>query len=152
MDVLNWLSTITLSTERNSKMNNRRALHMVIGLILVAWFLSGCASAPPEARAGEWKASADFGEFTFFVDPSGTAINKIEFSYQSCSKAIISGAITNSGSLESKDGGSIANIIDGKFEVQLLRDSFKGKFNNANTRASGTWEAGACSGSWTSSR
>ncbi|MFZ2096526.1 MAG: hypothetical protein WAV05_07790 [Anaerolineales bacterium] len=133
-------------------MSNRRALHMVMGLVLVAWFLSGCASAPPEVRAGEWKASADFGEFTFFVDPSGTAISKIEYSYQSCSKAIISGAVTIEGSLESKDGGPIASIVDGKFEVQTSQDSFKGKFNNTNTRASGTWEAGACSGSWTSSR
>ena len=134
-------------------MNHRKALHVVMGLVLMAGYLSGCASAPPETRAGEWKGSTDFGEFTLFVDPSGTAITKIEYSFQSCSKAIISGGVTFSGTLARKDGSPIASIEDGKFTVEVEGSttiSFEGQFNKAGTRASGTWVAGDCSGKWTS--
>jgi len=136
-------------------MNNRKALQMIIGLVLVVGFLPGCASAPPETRAGEWEGSADFGKFTLFVDPTGTAITKIEYSFQSCSKAIISGGVTLSGTLARKDGQPVASIDDGKFTLDvkgITTMSFEGKFNKAGTRASGTWVAGACSGNWTSTR
>ena len=136
-------------------MIDRKALHMVMGLVLVALFLSGCGSAPPETRAGEWQGSTDFGEFTILLDPTGTSITQIEYSFESCSSAILSGSVRFEGTLVRKDGEPLAAIEDGKFSVEvsgMTTISFEGKFNSAGTRASGTWVAGACEGKWTSNR
>ena len=134
-------------------MNNRTSSRMLVGLALIALLLSGCGpSAPPETRAGEWKATTDFGEFTFTVDPSGTTITSIEYSFQSCSDAIISGSITFSGTLDLEEGLPIEN---GKFTLEVggvASMEFDGKFSRDGTRASGSWTAGACSGKWTSTR
>jgi hypothetical protein len=134
-------------------MNSRKSSRMLVGLALIALLLSGCGpSAPPETRAGEWKATTDFGEFTFTVDPSGTTITSIEYSFQSCSDAIISGSVTFSGTIDLKEGLPIEN---GKFTLEVGGISsmeFDGKFSRDGTRASGSWTAGACSGKWTSTR
>ena len=134
-------------------MNSRKSSRMLVGLALIALLLSGCGpSAPPETRAGEWKATTDFGEFTFTVDPSGTTITSIEYSFQSCSDAIISGSITFSGTIDLGEGLSIEND---KFTLEVggvASMEFDGKFNRDGTRASGSWTAGACSGKWASTR
>jgi hypothetical protein len=134
-------------------MNIRKSSRLLVGMALIALLLSGCGpSAPPETRAGEWKATTDFGEFTFTVDPSGTTITSIEYSFQSCSDAIISGSVTFSGTIDLKEGLPIEN---GKFTLEVGGISsmeFDGKFSRDGTRASGSWTAGACSGKWTSTR
>ena len=126
---------------------------MLVGLALIALLFSGCGpSAPPETRAGKWEATTDFGEFTFTVDPSGTTITSIEYSFQSCSDAIISGSITFSGTIDLGEGLSIENS---KFTLEVggvTSMEFDGKFNRDGTRASGSWTAGACSGKWASTR
>ena len=136
-------------------MKSKKAWSYIIYFMLSLLLLTGCASAPPETRAGEWMGSTDFGNFTLFVEPDGMAITKIEYSFQSCSKAIISGGATFSGTLARKDGAPIANIENENFTIEtqgITTLSFNGKFNNAGTRASGKWVAGACSGKWTSNR
>ena len=134
-------------------MNSRKSSRLLVGLALIVLLLSGCGpSAPPETRAGEWKATTDFGEFTFTVDPSGTTITSIEYSFQSCSDAIISGSITFSGTIDLGEGLPIEN---GKFTLEVggvASMEFDGKFSRDGTRASGSWTAGACSGKWTSTR
>ena len=136
-------------------MKNSNAIRFIIVLIISVILFSGCTSAPPEIRAGEWKGSTDFGDFTLYVDPGGTEITKIDYSFQSCSSAILSGSVKFSGSLERKDGGPISTIDNGKFEIDaqgVTTIYFKGKFNSAGTSASGKWEAGACSANWTMKR
>ena len=134
-------------------MYSRKASGLLVRLALIALLLSGCGpSAPPETRAGEWKATTDFGEFTFTVDPGGTTITSIEYSFQSCSSAIIAGSVTFSGTLNLEDGLPIEN---GKFTLEVggvTSMEFQGKFSRDGTRASGSWTAGACSGKWTSTR
>ena len=134
-------------------MNSRKSSRLLVGLALIALLLSGCGpSAPPETRAGEWKATTDFGEFTFTVDPSGTTITSIEYSFQSCSDAIISGSVTFSGTIDLGEGLPIEN---GKFTLEVggvASMEFDGKFSRDGTRASGSWTAGACSGKWASTR
>lgn len=134
-------------------MNTRKSSRLLVGLALIALLLSGCGpSAPPETRAGKWEATTDFGEFTFTVDPSGTTITSIEYSFQSCSDAIISGSVTFSGTIDLGEGLSIEN---GKFTLEVggvASMEFDGKFSRDGTRASGSWTAGACSGKWTSTR
>ena len=134
---------------------NKNTLRNTFCLMLSVLVLSACASAPPETRAGEWKGTTDFGNFTMFVEPDGLSITKIEYSFQSCSKAIISGSATISGTLARKDGAPITNIENGKFTIEvtgLTTISFDGKFNPAGTTLSGKWVAGACSGRWTTTR
>ena len=134
-------------------MNTRKSSMLLMGLALMALLLSGCGpSAPPETRAGEWEAITDFGEFTFTVDSSGTTITSIEYSFQSCSDAIISGSVTFSGTIDLREG---LPIEDGKFTLEVggvTSMEFDGKFSRDGTRASGSWTAGACSGKWTSTR
>lgn len=134
-------------------MNSRKSLGVLVRLVLIVLLLSGCGpSAPPETRAGEWKATTDFGEFTFTVDPSGTTITSIEYSFQSCSAAIISGSVRFSGTINLEEGLPIEND---KFTLEMggvTSMEFQGKFSRDGTRASGSWTAGACSGKWASTR
>ena len=136
-------------------MNSGRSVKLLAGvsLVLVALLSSGCGpGAPPETRAGEWTATTDFGEFTFIVDPSGMTITSIEYSFQSCSDAIISGSITFSGTIDLEDG---LPIEDNKFTLEIGGVSsmeFQGKFSRDGTQASGSWTAGACSGKWNATR
>ncbi|MGD9119007.1 MAG: hypothetical protein PVJ08_09825 [Dehalococcoidia bacterium] len=121
----------------------------MLSLALIAVFVFGCGeSAPPETRAGEWNASTDFGEFTLFVDSSGTMITSIEYSYQSCSKSIISGGVTFSNIISFEEG---LPIEDNKFSLEMEGVSsmeLKGTFSRDGTSASGSWKAGDCSGKW----
>jgi len=107
--------------------------------------VSGCGeNAPPEVRAGEWNASTDFGEFALFVDSSGTTITSIEYSYQSCPK----GNISFSATIDFEGG---LPIEDNKFFLEIAGISsmvFQGTFSRDGTSASGSWEAGDCSGKW----
>ena len=140
-------------------MYSRKASGLLARLALIALLLSGCGpSAPPETRAGDWKATTDFGEFTFTVDPGGTTITSIEYSFQSCSSAIITGSVTFSGTINLEVGAhrdAPLPIENGKFTLEVggvTSMEFHGKFSRDGTRASGSWTAGACSGKWTSTR
>ena len=134
-------------------MDSRKWSGLLVSLTLIALLVAGCGpSAPPETRAGKWKATTDFGEFTLTVDPSGTTITSIEYSYQSCSDAIISGSVTFSGTIDLDEGLPIEND---KFTMEIggiASMEFEGKFSRDGTRASGSWKAGACSGKWTATQ
>ncbi len=120
-----------------------KILFLTMSSLLIVFPLIGCGpSAPPETRAGEWKASTDFGEFTLFVDPSGTTITSIEFS-QSCSSKV-----TFSGTINLDEGLPIEN---NKFTLELESApsmKFQGTFSKDGTSASGSWKAGDCSDNW----
>jgi hypothetical protein len=129
-------------------MNGRKSLELLVGLVLIALLLSACGpSAPPETRAGEWKATADFGEFTFTVDPSGTGITKIVLDYESCSSAIVSGGVFISQAVGLEP---TLPIEDSTFtlEMEAVSVEIQGKFSRDGSRASGSWTAGECSGRW----
>ena len=118
-----------------------------LALILLLSFSCG-PSAPPETRAGEWEASTDFGEFTFIVDPTGTKITSLDYGYQSCSSAILSGGVTFSSTINIEGG---LPIEGNKFTLEtggISSMEFKGSFSKDGTSASGSWKAGDCSGKW----
>ena len=122
---------------------------LLVGLTLILLISFSCGpSAPPETRAGEWEASTDFGEFTFIVDPTGTTITSIDYSYQSCSSAILSGGVTFSSTIDLVGG---LPIEGNKFTLEIGGISsmeFKGSFSKDGTSASGSWKAGDCSDNW----
>jgi len=130
-------------------LSSRKYFWLLTSLALITVLVFGCEeSALPEARAGEWNASTDFGEFTLFVDSSGTTITSINYSYQSCSGAIISGGVEFSGTIDLKGG---VPIEDDEFFIEVegvLSMEFQGIFSKDGTHASGSWEAGDCFGEW----
>lgn len=131
-------------------MNGKRVFVYTLSLVLSIFVLSACDSAPPETRAGDWKGTTDFGEFTLVVDPTGMEITEIEYSFESCSSAIISGSVVLAGTLATKDGSPVMIIEDnGSFFIEIsggFSMIFDGKFSRDGTRASGIIEAVACSG------
>jgi len=106
---------------------------------------------PVPPKPGEWSALADFGEFTFTVNPSGTGITKVSFHFSEfeCGPATLSGEV-------SVENPSLWTIADGQFaaNVELMPDEIviRGKFDETGSHASGTWEVSAsgtiCMGAW----
>jgi parallel beta-helix repeat protein len=101
---------------------------------------------------GEWRGSAEFGEFVFIVNNSSTGISNISYNFSNWT----CGPITRSG------GVSISHtphwpITSGQFTIETdfggtLPMTIHGKFDETGTHASGTWEAVSsrvtCSGAW----
>ena len=106
---------------------------------------------PVPPKPGEWSALADFGEFAFTVNPSGTGITKISFLFSEfkCGPATLSGEV-------SVENPSLWTIADGQFtaNVDLMPNeiTIRGKFDETGSQASGTWEVNAsgtiCMGAW----
>lgn len=129
-------------------MTRNNITRLLMGIVLAALILSACSpSAPLETRAGDWKATAKFGEFTFTVNPSGTGINRIKWNYSSCSSSIASGGVTIS---QEAIINPLQPIESNKFSLVLesLSMKFQGEFSRDGTQASGSWTAGECSGNW----
>jgi parallel beta-helix repeat protein len=101
---------------------------------------------------GEWRGSAEFGEFVFTVNNNSTGISKISYHFSNWT----CGPITRSG------GVSFSHtphwpITSGQFTIETdlggtLPMTIRGKFDETGTHASGTWEAVSsevtCSGAW----
>lgn len=137
-------------------MNRKSTWVYTLSLVLSIFILSACASAPPETRAGDWKGETDFGDFTIVVNSTGTEITEIEYAFESCSSAIISGSMMFTGTLARKDGGPLLDIEDnGEFFIEISGGAsmlFDGKFSKNGTKVSGKVEALGCSGRWTTNR
>ena len=110
----------------------------VMCLAVSLFLLTSCSEepAPPEARAGTWKAEVDFGEFNFMVDETGTKILSIHYKFDK------GGLVVES----TMDGGENPWSIDeeGKFSffVLTLVDgiTLEGQFNVSQTNATGICE------------
>jgi hypothetical protein len=160
---------------KDEKMNQQRHLQHAITAILVLLFLAGCGAgatatplptatatptpaptptptiSPLEARAGEWRGATEFGSFTFVVAPGGTEITSIELAYYI-------GITSGTSSITPEDGG-IPIAEDGSFGVSLPDGqlTFRGKFSQDGTSATGLWEMaiplhGTSSEEWTIER
>ena len=110
---------------------------------------------PTLPMPGKWVASAEFGEFEFVVNNTGTGISSITYHFSNwrC------GGLTQSGSvgIQRVGGLVLAPITNDQFTIvtnigDTLRMTIQGKFDEPGMRASGTWEAivGAtrCVGAW----
>ena len=101
---------------------------------------------------GEWRGSAEFGEFVFIVNNNSTGISKISYNFSNWT----CGPTTRSG------GVSISYtphwpITSGQFTIEtdlggILPMTIRGKFDETGTHASGNWEAVSsgvtCSSAW----
>ena len=160
-------------------MKRGNPLQLMIGLMLLALLVGGCAGgetepestaqpAPPTATStppsgpavpmpGEWAGSAEFGEFTFIVDSDSAAITEISYwlSDWMCGPTTMSGGM-------SVTPEPPWPIVEGTFTIETdlghspgsLPMTFEGVFDTA-TEASGTWTAVSggttCSGTWEAS-
>jgi hypothetical protein len=128
------------------KLQNTRYL---IYLTLIMLLLVGCNTAPADVRAGEWRASTDFGNLTLIVNESGTAITKAIVEYK-CS----SGGVTRSGTVTFDLKGEGLPIENNRFDLNFESTQIRvqGKFSSDNTQATGKVTALSCSSKWESSR
>ena len=106
---------------------------------------------PTLPMPGKWAASAEFGEFEFVVNKTGTGISSITYHFSNwrC------GGVTQSGSVDIRR--VLAPITNDQFTIVAniggtMTMTIQGKFDEPGMRASGTWEAivGAtrCVGAW----
>lgn len=103
------------------------------------------------ARAGDWEAAADFGEFVFTVNEDGSAITQIDYTFDdfSCSGNVASG---------NEDFAGDWAITDHRFAIENTNPAngdvyrVQGEFDQDEVHASGTWElvvsGSSCTGSW----
>jgi Tol biopolymer transport system component len=118
-------------------------------MLLITFLLPSCNDDfASETWAGEWRATSEFGLFTFLVNDSGDRIFHVEYRFQSCSEAILSGEVEVEGWLSPKEGFPIENrkFILSTTQPPLLK--MEGKFNKDSLQANGHWTAGACEGDW----
>lgn len=87
----------------------------------------------PEARAGTWIGSTEFGTFTFDVAPDGQSVTGLSLTYN---VGIVSGSIEPEGEF------SIAIDQDGSFALIAAEWAFVGQISEDGQRATGTWEMG----------
>ena len=87
----------------------------------------------PEARAGTWIGSTEFGTFTFDVAPDGQSVTGLSLAYN------VGGL---SGSIEPQGEFLIPIDQDGSFAMILeqLGLAFVGQISEDGQRATGTWE------------
>jgi len=155
-------------------MNNKNLLHWMSILILVMLLLSSCGSPlseatntpiPPAAtntpvpptvayvplppKPGRWLGTAEFGTFIFTVNPQGTGVPFVEYTFNdyNCGGAIQSGSIGNG----QETGWDGVPISDGKFTFEGSTMTLQGTFESDGVNASGTWTYPQCSssGKWT---
>ncbi len=138
-------------------MIGKRVLQHVRRLALVALVLAGFASVQSQPKAGDWKATAGFGEFTLTVSEGGASITKIAFMFMAFNCGGV--GITLSGGITVMSSWSITN---NQFTItKNLNTSFSGTpwpltiagtFSASGDQVSGTWNANVagspCSGSW----
>jgi len=87
----------------------------------------------PEARAGTWIGSTEFGTFAFDVAPDGQSVTGLSLTYN---VGIVSGSIEPEGEF------SIAIDQDGSFALIAAEWAFVGQISEDGQRATGTWEMG----------
>lgn len=103
------------------------------------------------ARAGDWEATAAFGDFVFTVNDDGSAITSIEYTFDdyNCAGTVKSGSVSFAGDWP---------ITEHQFSIENADpadgDTYRidGEFAETEVDATGTWELEAsgstCSGTW----
>jgi hypothetical protein len=143
--------------ERMAAMTGKRVLQHSRRPTLVALVLAGFGSVQSQPKAGEWKATADFGEFTLTVAPGGASITKIAFMFMAFKCG--GGGVTISGGITVMSSWSITNnqfTITRNLNSNPIGTSWPltitGTFTANGEQVSGTWNANVagstCSGSW----
>jgi hypothetical protein len=140
-------------------MNKKSLFHPNLGFMILIFIVAGCAGTPSSLppTPGEWQGAPDFGEFGFVVNPDGTTITKILFTFSewTCGNTTMSGGMA----IEPDPAWSIE---EGKFTIETHLDpngnqkmNIEGAFDETGTGASGTYEAvwygTVCSGDWEAS-
>ena len=128
---------------------------MSLLVLSLAVFQVGCQQTSPPTTvlpsSGDWKATAEFGDFVFTVNPESTGIAKVSFDF----KAFKCGGVTSSGGI-SVEKADLWPITDGQFTLEVYVRPWnmviEGTFDESGSRASGTWEVTGtgCSGTWES--
>jgi hypothetical protein len=111
--------------------------------------LPTAASASVSPTHGRWSGRAEFGTFVFTVNPQGTGVTYIKYTFSNynCGGAIQSGSVGN-GEETGWDGVPISN---GQFTFKGATMTIQGTFDSSGKSASGTWTYPECSssGKWT---
>jgi hypothetical protein len=124
---------------------------LTLTILSLASLLGSC-SGKPENRAGTWKGTSQFGDFTFKIDETGNYISHISFDLK-CETGTMSNSFDMVGDQMVKLKGDRFNIITFMF-ANVPGAEWDGKFSGAGTKARGTLSVfgGNCKTSWTAER
>jgi hypothetical protein len=140
-----------------ARMTRKRLFQPIRTLALFALVLVGMGVVQGQPQAGDWKATADFGEFTLTVSAGGASITKIAFTFVAFKCG--GGGVTISGGITVMSSWSITSnqfTITKNLNSNPLGSSWpltlQGTFSANGEQVSGTWNANVagslCSGSW----
>jgi len=170
---------IAANTEGVKPVNSSKTLQCVVSLTLITLFLAACGApssapvsvpptsvptvilpaaaptavpsvaAPAPPTPGKWAGTAEFGTFVLTVNPKGTGVTYIAYTFSGykCGPKVLSGGVAN-GLETGWDGKPINN---GQFTFDGQTMTVQGTFDPSGTSASGTWTMPGCSGTWTAS-
>ena len=138
-------------------MTGKRVLQHSRRLTLAVLVLAGIGVVQGQPQAGDWKATADFGEFTLTVSAGGASITKVAFTFVAFKCG--GGGVTISGGITVMSSWSITNnqfTITKNLNTNPIGSSWpltiQGTFSANGEQVSGTWNANVagspCSGSW----
>jgi hypothetical protein len=133
-------------------MNFQKLIQGTFRVMVISFLLSGYGRINALPRSGDWRVTTDFGEFVFTVNPAGTQITKIIFTFVN----FTCGPIRTSGGITITSQWPITNnqfaITNSWSSQPLVTMTINGTFTQAGDQASGTWSenvAGTiCPGSW----
>jgi len=138
-------------------MTGKRQHQQIRRLTLVALVLAGIGSVQSQPKSGDWKATADFGEFTLTVSVGGSSITRIAYKFVAfrCGGVgiSISGgmAVTSSWGITNNQFTITTNLNTNPIGTPWPH-TIMGTFNATGEQVSGTWSANVagspCSGSW----
>jgi hypothetical protein len=111
--------------------------------------VTSSSANPSNPKPGKWGGITDFGSFSFTVNPNGTGVTYVEYTFNNygCNGVTHSGTIGN-GQETGWDGEPIKN---GQFTFSGNTMTLVGAFDPSGTSATGTWNYPECSfsGTWT---
>lgn len=150
-------------------MSHIKQIKQAFGLVLVVLLLAGCGGSPaapaatstpaapavtptPAAPAlptpGKWAGTAEFGTLTLTVNPKGTGVTYVNYTFDNynCGNASHSGSIGNG----QETGWEGNPIVNGQFTFEGATMKLSGTFDPSGTSASGTWDWPECgkTGTW----
>jgi len=129
-----------------------KMMSRTISVTIIVLLLNGYGVTHAQPNSGDWTVITDFGQFVLTVNPNGTYITKISYTFSSWTI----GSITRSGTvtISTSPGWPITvnkfTIVNSFVTNEKM--TIIGEFNQTGDGASGTWSANfhgtTASGNW----
>ncbi|MFC1960427.1 hypothetical protein ACFLYO_06925 [Chloroflexota bacterium] len=117
-----------------------------VTIMLLSFSSIGYTQDTPPITPGIWQGTAEFGTFELTVNPEGTGVSYISFTFEdyTCGGNTLSGGMAIGD--QEWEGVPITN---NEFTFANPQITVAGMFDADAASASGTWNMDSCSGEWT---